>query len=319
MIALRRLRWLVQHICFAVLMYGGAAGIRLGWALPCFACPYVVTCGGNCYLMGLQGVIGFALRPEQVLGGPGLRAVLYFLLFTLLVVLFGKLWCGWVCPFGLVQDWLTRIRTRLRIRERRLSPLWAARIAPVKYVLLAYLCVMPVLITVGVAYPDFHLPFCNICPGKALLPLFAGEPRHLAVVLDNAVVAGQSVVLLAVTGGMLTGMFFHRRFFCLFCPLLALIHLLKPLTLLRLVKEPRGCVGCGNCRRICPMRIEDVYREKEQADVQHAACLDCAQCAESCPSARVLRLAFGPWTLFGSASERTGSLKRRDPDASGGV
>lgn len=311
MIQLAQLRLLVQHLSFVILLYGGRAGIRLGSALPCFACPYVVTCGGHCYLMGLQGFIGFGLNPEYFWGYPGLRAVLYFLLFVLLVSLLGKAWCGWICPFGLVQDWLTMLRNRLRIRESRLSPQWEKRLAPIRYILLVYLCVMPVLITAELVHPDFCLPFCNICPGKSLLPLFAGETRHLALVLDNGVLLGQSALLLVITGGMLVGMFFSRRFFCRFCPLLALIHLLKPLTLFRLVKEPRGCIGCGTCRRACDMGVQEVYLEKERADVQTGACTDCGACADVCPSRKVLSLRFAGIPLFSSSAENACGLKNK--------
>lgn len=59
---LTRARYLVQHLSFVVLMYGGRFGVNLGPALPCFACPYVAGCGGYCYLMGLQTYIGFGLH-----------------------------------------------------------------------------------------------------------------------------------------------------------------------------------------------------------------------------------------------------------------
>ncbi|MDR0576143.1 MAG: 4Fe-4S binding protein [Candidatus Accumulibacter sp.] len=301
-----RLRQGAQYLSFALLMYGGRLGLHLGPALPCFGCPFVPGCGGYCYLMGLQGYIGFGMN-AAALAGMGLwRALGWMLAFTLLVALLGKTWCGWICPFGLLQDWLAALRKRLGVRERLISTPAMERLAWVKYGFLVYMAVIPPLATMGFLPEDFHLPFCNICPGKSILPLFAGETKYLALNLDNAVTFGFSLALLCMTGVTLVGMFFKDRFFCIFCPLLALIHLLKPLTALKLVKTPSACVGCGNCRRACPMNIEAV--EKDRENVQTGECLDCARCVESCPSSAALGLRFGNIPLI--VSSRAGRAER---------
>ncbi len=309
MIRIKNLRLAVQHLSFIVLMYGGRFGIHLGPALPCFACPYVTGCGGYCYLMGLQGYIGFGLSGAAWLGLEGLQALGYFLMFAVLVAFLGKAWCGWLCPFGLLSDWLTWLRCKLGLRERRLSPGCQKVLAPIKYLLLIYLAAIPIFVTIGLLHEDSHLPFCNICPGKTLLPLFVGETKYLALDLNNSITLGFSLALLFITGAMLTGMFFSRRFFCRFCPLLALIHLLKPLTFLRLYKEPENCTGCGNCRRACPMNIQKVYEEKIKTDVQTADCLDCGMCAESCVADSALSLNFYKRKLFSSSCRYAAGLK----------
>ncbi|MDR2527419.1 MAG: 4Fe-4S binding protein [Synergistaceae bacterium] len=308
--SLARLRLGIQHISFLVLMYGGRAGVRLGSALPCFSCPFIPGCGGYCYLMGLQGYIGFGMNFTLVLGFGALQALGWFALFCLLTALFGKIWCGWVCPFGLVQDWFTSVRRFLGVRARRFTPESEGKRAAVRYALLACIVVIPPLVTMGVLHEDFYLPFCSICPGKSILPLFAGETRYLALNLDNAVSLCFSAALMIVTGITLTGMFFKERFFCAFCPLLTLIHLLEPVTLLRLVKEPDACVGCGNCARACPMDIEGVYQEKKSSDVQGGECLDCGRCAESCPSEAALGLKLFRLKLFSSSRAYVSKIGR---------
>jgi polyferredoxin len=308
---LQRLRLFVQHVSFAALMYGGRLGIHLGPALPCFACPFVPGCGGFCYLMGLQGYIGFGMS-AGILGVFGfLRALSWFAVFALLIAFLGKIWCGWLCPLGLVHDWLSILRGKLGARERYFSPLVKKRLAPVKYVLLTGIAVIPPLTALGALHEDFYLPFCNICPGKSLLPLFAGETKYLALNFDNAVTLGFSTALLTVTGITVVGMFFKERFFCIFCPMLALIHILKPITALRLVKAPDLCVGCGSCRENCPMDVETVYRETTRVDVQTDECLDCGKCAESCPSDGALRLKFLRFSLFSSSRDCAAGLTRK--------
>jgi polyferredoxin len=187
------------------------------------------------------------------------------------------------------------------------------RLGRVKYGLLAYLALVPLLVTSGFLHPDFYLPFCNICPAKALMPLFAGEAKYLSLDMTNAVTTVFSASLLVISGAMLAGMFFKDRFFCLFCPLLALIHLLKPLTALRLVKDPGLCRGCGSCRRVCPMGIEEVYGEKEKRDVQTLDCLNCGRCVESCAADRALGLKWLGLKLVESSRRLALGLKGNGP------
>ena len=310
---LTSLRLLVQHLSFVVLMYGGRVGINLGPALPCFACPYVAGCGGYCYLMGLQGYIGFGLSWSVLFGFYGLKALGWFLVFLGLVALLGKAWCGWVCPFGLVQDWLSALRRRLGWREAQISAPALNRLGWIKYGLLAYLALLPPLVTAGWLHPDFYLPFCNICPAKPLLPLLAGQTQYLSLDFTNTITLAFTTLSLLIAGGMLVGMFFKDRFFCQFCPLLALIHIVKPLTALRLAKAPHLCHGCGTCRRGCPMDIEEVHQERERADVQTGPCLNCGRCLESCPTDGSLNFKWLGLRLLSSSRRLALGLPRIKP------
>jgi len=301
---LNGIRLIVQHLSFFILTYGGRFfGLYLGSVMPCFSCPFVTGCAGSCYLMGLQGNFGLRLT-------AGLQALKNFALFVALVAVFGKTWCGWICPFGLVQDWLTALRKKIGLRESRISPRTMAGLGWIKYALLAYLLVLPPLITAGFFHSDFYLPFCSICPAKAIMPLFIGNTNYLSLDLTNIVTTGFSVSLLIITGAMLAGMFVKERFFCVFCPLLALIHILKPLNALRLVKLPSRCIGCGSCRRVCPMDIEKVFREKEKSDVQVSACLTCGTCIESCAADRALGLRWLGVKIVESSRRLALGLKR---------
>jgi polyferredoxin len=142
------------------------------------------------------------------------------------------------------------------------------------------------------------------------MPLFAGETKYLSLDLTNAVTTGFSASLLVVSGATLAGVFFKDRLFCLFCPLLALIHLLKPLTALRLVKAPRLCPGCGTCRRVCPLDIERVYMERERPDVQAGDCLNCGRCLEACPTDRSLNFKWFGLRLLSSSRRLALGLRK---------
>jgi polyferredoxin len=257
--------------------------------------------------MGLQGYIGFGLAAGLAAGKEILVALGWFLLFCLLTVLLGKAWCGWICPFGLIQDWFSWARRKLGIRERSLSPGGKKILGSGKYIFLFLIVVLPPLITAKILPPDLYLPFCSICPGKLILPLFAGETQYLAVNLDNGVTFWVSLALITVTAATLVGIFFKDRMFCIFCPLLALIHVLRPLTLLKLNKEPHNCIGCGNCRRNCQMDVTVIDQNISQ--VQTVECVDCLKCLEACPSSGALSFKFLGRPIFTSSRFLTWALK----------
>ncbi|MDR1546088.1 MAG: 4Fe-4S binding protein [Deltaproteobacteria bacterium] len=300
------LRLISRHVSFVTLMYGGRFGLQLGPALPCFSCPYVGGCAGNCYLMGLQGYIGLGAKFAGLWSPEALRAAGWLAVFLALCLTLGKAWCGWVCPFGLLSDWLTFLRRKLGLRALQLSPRTLRGLGSVKYLLLAWLLIGPVLIRLGLLHPDFYLPFCQICPGKSLLPLFAGETRYLALDLTNPVTAGLSGALIVISAFMVAGMFWRERFFCLFCPMLAILHLLKPFYALKLLKNPSVCRGCAACRRVCPMEIEAVFLEKSprRVQVQPAECLGCGDCLAHCASGGGLEFRFLGRRLIASSGRQ---------------
>lgn len=76
-----KVRLMVQALSFIILTYGGRVGISLGFAVPCFSCPYVAGCGGYCFLMFLQrvGIFGIAAY-DTLLTYIGLKNILLKLL-----------------------------------------------------------------------------------------------------------------------------------------------------------------------------------------------------------------------------------------------
>ncbi len=302
MVTVSNLRLITQHLMFVVLTYGGRAGIQLGHALPCLSCPVVTGYGGHCYLVTLQSYVwGLQMAAADMLTAKGLQALYQLAIFVLLAALLGKLWCGWICPFGTFQDWVSHLRKKLGIREGQFS--WRTRdlFKPVKYILLAYLLVIPLLVAHTGLHDDFRLPFCKICPAKPIMPLFVGKTRCLELDFTNTITMVFSILSVGIAAGMLVGMFFKERFFCTVCPMAPLIHFVKRISPIRFEKTVDGCLGCGNCHRMCPVDIRDVHEQQEKKDVLTEDCMLCMTCAESCPQDRVLSLKYFKWRLFSSS------------------
>lgn len=299
-----RWRQVTQAASFLLLTYGGRVGIHLGFAVPCFSCPYVNGCGGYCFLMLFQrvGIFGLAAY-DQLFTYNGLRYFLWFLVFALLCLLFSKLWCGWICPFGTVQDLLSALRRRWGVRGVVLSPQALAAIRPVKYVFLGIIVVLPFLLLWGLLPEDCFILFCKVCPAHPIMPLFAGDVRRFALDYANPTTLALSLLNLAFAGLVVVGAFFKDRFFCLVCPMLPLIQLFGRFSPFRFQKRAGRCSGCGNCRRLCPMAISSVHEAHEDGAVMETDCILCTECIQACPAEGALRLDGGTKTVVSSSRE----------------
>lgn len=300
---LGNIRLLIQNFMFVIWTYGGRFGLNLGYSIPCFTCPYVSGCAGDCYLMALQGQWGLSLYLPELLSYKGAKAIIYFLFFAILSILLSKLWCGWICPFGTLQDWISKLRKKLGIREVEFSWQMRERLKPVKYVLLALLLMIPLLITYAGLHSDFRLFFCQICPAKPIMPLFTGETKYLALDFTNNITLVFSSISIIVAAGTLIGCFFKDRFFCMFCPMLPLIQMFKKLSFIRFEKSVHTCNGCGNCQRMCPVDIKDVHLEKTEKNVMSEDCMLCMKCIEACPEDKTLTVKFLNCNIFSSSGK----------------
>lgn len=238
-------------------LYAGALKNICLPGLNCYSCPGAV---GACPIGALQAV----------LGSGTFRVSLYVFGFIgLMGMLFGRLICGWVCPFGLVQELLYKIP----LRKKRKNMPGHRKLLKLKYILLALLLLVPMLETVlkGSGSPAF----CAwICPAGTLL---GGIPQ---LILDPGLrsAAGlrfivKLVLLLAV---LVLSVLVYRPFCKYMCPLGALYSLANPVSVYRYVIDTDKCVKCGACQAVCGMDI------KVWEDPNARECIRCGRCKAAC-------------------------------------
>lgn len=268
----RRVPRLAVQLVSAVLFNGYAAGFAEGKiftgptkavcvpVLNCYSCPGAL---GACPIGALQNAIGGAWRhvPFYVLGSLALFGMLL-----------GRLVCGFLCPFGLVQDLLHKIPTRKLRVPRRVDRVLRA----LKYVVLFGMVVgLSLLVTTeaGVT-PPFFCEF--LCPAGTL---GAGIPLLLANE-DLRAAAGLlfdwKVLVLVVI--LVASVLVPRPFCRYLCPLGALYGLFNKVGFYRMRVDGERCVGCGRCDRACPMEV-DVRRNPNSPE-----CIRCGECRKVCPT-----------------------------------
>ena len=225
--------------------------------LNCYSCPAAVV---SCPIGATQ----------LFLAGIKHSVSLYVTGFLLTVgVVFGRFICGFVCPMGLLQDLLYRIRTpKLVLRLRFLRYL--------KYVVLVvFVVILPLAIAnelSGLGQPWF----CKyICPSGTI---FGAAPLVAVNEFLRQFTGAQFVLKMAIAFGVIISSVFIFRIFCrVLCPLGAIYALLNKIALLHMRCDHEKCISCGRCAKACHIKIEPV----SQPDSPE--CVRCGKCVGSCP------------------------------------
>jgi len=195
----------------------------------------------------------------------GTMTLFFFMLIFALV--FGRAFCGSVCPFGALQEFIGKISKKKLKAPKKVDEVSRY----IKYFILAFITAMAwVTATIWVSPYDPWAAFAHIWSGSGLF----GEMGIGFVVL---------VIVIAAS-------LFIDRFFCRYlCPAGAMYGIVSRLSPVKITRE--DCSLCGQCSKACPMNI-DVSSVKE---VKSSECIACGQCVAACPSVKNdLRL-----TVFG--------------------
>lgn len=306
---LRRFRFLLQLLLFVLFVFGGYASIKLGQSLPTFACGFNQEGRpGVCYLMPIQHQM--AMSPSALFGYAGIAVLTGLLYFALWFFVFNKAWCGYACPLGTLQDWITALRKRLDIHYA--SYTWAQFkvLKKIKYILLLLLIFIPMGIGAGIFSHDMGTPFCMICPGRTILPMFTGDFSQLTIDFSSKTKMILTALGMLITGIFFAGAFIKKRFFCFFCPMSAFHYLLSKPALIKLKKDGSKCTKCGDCYSVCDMQIKEIADDVENRNILQDDCIMCFKCVAACPEEGALEVNFMGKPIFEATVD--GYIKRME-------
>ena len=205
--------------------------------LNCYSCPGAV---GACPIGSLQAVIGsWNFKMAYYVVG--------FLIFIGAMV--GRLICGFLCPFGLIQDLLNKIPFPKKIRTFKGDKL----LRKLKYVIFAVFVILLPLFLVDIMGQGAPY-FCKlICPAGTLE-------------------GGLPLVLLNKSMRSALGWLYIWK------NVILVITVFNPVSLYKYRVDKDKCIKCGKCAKACQMIVDPVENSNSPE------CIRCGRCRKVCPT-----------------------------------
>lgn len=227
--------------------------------LNCYSCPGAL---GACPIGAMQAVIG----------NWNFKFAFYVAGFLMFVgALMGRFVCGWLCPFGLIQDLLNKIPFPKKIGTFKGDKL----LKKLKYVIFAVFVILLPLVLVDVLGQGAPY-FCKlICPAGTL------EGGIPLVLLNKSMRSALGVLyawknaLLLIT--VILSILIYRPFCKYICPLGAVYSVFNPVSVFRYRVDKEKCTDCGACAKACKMQVDPVK------NANHPECIRCGACKKACP------------------------------------
>ncbi len=211
-----------------------------------------------CPFGGVVSIYQFIMEGSYVHRIHDSSFVLMILVF-ILTILFGAVFCGWVCPLGSVQEWIGKIGKK--IFGKRYNHFVPAKVDKI----LRYLRYAMLIWVLYATISSAQLAFKSIDPYYALFKFWTGE------------VAISALVILALV--LLVSLFIERPWCKYLCPFGAVLGLISKFSIFSIKRDSKSCIDCKNCDRSCPMNIEI----SSQNSIHHTNCIGCLKCtSENC-------------------------------------
>ena len=219
--------------------------------LNCHGCP---TATFGCPIGTIEHYMVIRRFPYEIVGQLGLLGMLV-----------GRMACGWLCPFGLLQDLLFMVtKVEVKIAQAWRHVRW--------FVLVGLVILLPWIIGDDI--------FSKVCPVGILtadLPWILWNPLdpNTGKPMFASVVVWAIAINLAILVAILVLSTFIKRPFCrVLCPLGHIFSLFNKVSLVRLEVAP-GCDHCDACEKVCPVGLK-VYEDPNSSEC--VRCLSCTVC-----------------------------------------
>lgn len=239
-------------------IYSGGIKVLCSPGMNCYSCPGAVSA---CPIGSLQAI----------LGNSNYRMSLYIIGFLFFVgTLLGRGVCGFLCPFGFVQELLYKIPFVKKIRKIPGEKL----LRKIKYLILAVFVILLSFIATDVTGKTAPY-FCKfICPvgtleGGIPLVLLNDGLRAACGFLFN----WKLIILIVV---ILGSIIIYRPFCRYLCPLGAIYGFFNKYAWYRYRIDTDSCTECGMCQKACYFDIK-VYENPNSMD-----CIRCGKCIDAC-------------------------------------
>ena len=285
-----RIRLIIQA-CFAALTNGYLRGF-VKHEIYQGVTKYVCVPGMNCY--SCPGALGACPigSLQAVLNSRDYKMAFYVIGFLMVVgSLGGRFVCGFLCPFGLIQDLIHKIPFFKKLKRLPGEKI----LRSLRFVfLIVFVLILPLAVKdlTGLGDPWFCKYVCPVgtLEGGIPLVLFGNGFREAAGFLFS-----WKVGLLVLC--LLLSLLLWRPFCRYLCPLGAVYGLFNKFAFFRYTVDETKCTKCGACEKVCGLGIP-VYEKPNSID-----CVRCGKCVNVCPTKAIRSGLVLPFTNRKSVSD----------------
>ncbi len=168
------------------------------------------------------------------------------------ILFFGVFYCGWICPFGSIQDIIGKIAKKLKIKRFKCPQKVQKYLVYLRYFL-------------------YTLVFIKILS-------MSWNPRGRFGDILNGIELN-TILYIIVAIFLIVSIFMDRPWCNYFCEKGAFYGLLSTLRIFGIKRDNNTCIHCHKCDKVCPMNIL-----VENTDfVNHPNCIGCLECISNCP------------------------------------
>lgn len=220
--------------------------------LNCYSCPGAV---GACPIGSLQNTLsGLKFKfPYYVLG-----------LLIFFGTLLGRAVCGFLCPFGFLQDLLYKIPFYKKIKGWRGDKI----LRYLKYVVLVvFVIVLPIVYKLTPFFCKY------ICPSGTMAGILLSLADHSLFQVFGKIFTWKFSLLVLI---VLSSVLIYRPFCKYLCPLGAFYGLFNKVALFSINLDKGKCIGCKACARACDMCVDP------SVNPNSAECIRCGKCVGAC-------------------------------------
>jgi len=180
-------------------------------------------------------------------------------------IIFGRGWCGRLCFLGGIVEFFASGKksrwTLSNLRQKSKNPHLGGLRAEVKDIRYG-LALGLVLLSIGLAIPFM----CITCWSFIFNPLWIGF---------------LFIVAFLVLGVILPFMT-KKRWFCILCPIGALLSIVEGISLFRIKIDKKSCEKCNDCIKAC-QTYAMTPKAVEKTGKPTLECIKCGECISACP------------------------------------
>ncbi|MEW6136264.1 MAG: 4Fe-4S dicluster domain-containing protein [Bacteroidota bacterium] len=236
------------------------------------------------------GYFQFVPSLLKFLHAPSLLAI-GFLLILFITWIWGRVYCSWICPLGVLQDIVARLKILKKKRSRAYGLLPSFKILRYSVLILVVAGLLSGLMQ-PLMYTDPYSLFGRMIH-QLVFPLFLFLNNYLSGYLSGLEiyflkpfpVTGFQPASLAFSVTLLALLIFlsvrYGRIYCTaWCPVGSFLGFVSKFSIYKIRISKESCTSCGRCAKSCKAGCID-YHNKE---VDFERCVGCFNCLNSCPT-----------------------------------